>query len=147
MRASFDPKRVLLLLLACAVTFGATAGDALAAKPWEKFDFPELGEIKIPDYERHVLANGMTVWDIADDEAMALGSRIGQLDFVSHCYLRPRHLPVWRYNLFAMVHGHSRDEVDAKAEQIASLLGNNCVANEVLFSAEILKKTGMRLAA
>jgi hypothetical protein len=46
-----------------------------------------------------------------------------------------------------MVHGHSRDEVDAKAEQIALLLGNNCNAHETLFSSEILKKTGMRLAA
>lgn len=66
MRASLNPKRVLLLLLACAVTSGATAGDALAAKPWEKFDFPELGEITIPDYERHVLANGMTVFLLED---------------------------------------------------------------------------------
>jgi DNA-binding Lrp family transcriptional regulator len=102
----------------------------------------------VPNHYRLGLrANGMTVWDVPDEQAQQLGQQVAQLDFVSHCYLRPRHLPVWRYNLFAMVHGHSRDEVDAKAEQIASLLGNNCVANEVLFSAEILKKTGMRLAA
>lgn len=102
----------------------------------------------VPNHYRLGLkANGMTVWDVADDQADELGMQIGQLDFVSHCYLRPRHLPVWRYNLFAMVHGHTRDEVNDKAEQIASLLGDNCNAHETLFSTAILKKTGMRLAA
>jgi len=102
----------------------------------------------VPNHYRLGLkANGMTVWDVADDQADELGMQIGQLDFVSHCYLRPRHLPVWRYNLFAMVHGHTRDEVNDKAEQIASLLGDNCHAHETLFSTAILKKTGMRLAA
>jgi DNA-binding Lrp family transcriptional regulator len=98
-------------------------------------------------YSLGLKANGMTVWDVPDDQAHELGVQIGRLDFVSHCYLRPRHLPVWRYNLFAMVHGHTRDEVVAKAETIAAMLGNNCNAHETLFSTEVLKKTGMRLAA
>jgi DNA-binding Lrp family transcriptional regulator len=102
----------------------------------------------VPNHYRLGLkANGMTVWDVADDQARLLGEQIARLDFVSHCYLRPRHLPVWRYNLFAMVHGHSRDEVSEKSAQIASLLGSHCNARETLFSSEILKKTGMRLAA
>jgi len=102
----------------------------------------------VPNHYRLGLkANGMTVWDVADDKADELGMQIGQLDFVSHCYLRPRHLPIWRYNLFAMVHGHTRDEVNDKAEQIAAMLGDNCNAHETLFSTAILKKTGMRLAA
>ena len=58
-------------------------------------------------------ANGMTVWDLADDRVDALGEQVGRLDFVSHCYRRPRHLPDWPYNLFAMVHGRSREEVEA----------------------------------
>jgi len=89
----------------------------------------------------------MTVWDVPDEQAKELGMQIGQLDFVSHCYLRPRHLPIWRYNLFAMVHGHTRDEVDDKAAHIAEMLGENCTAHETLFSTAVLKKTGMRLAA
>ena len=38
-------------------------------------------------------ANGMTVWDVADDKVDELGARIGALDFVTHCYRRPRALP------------------------------------------------------
>jgi siroheme decarboxylase len=102
----------------------------------------------VPNHYRLGLkANGMTVWDVSDEHAQELGERVGRLDFVSHCYLRPRHAPVWRYNLFAMVHGHDRDEVNSKAAQIAALLGDKCRAHETLFSSAILKKTGMRLAA
>lgn len=102
----------------------------------------------VPNHYRLGLkANGMTVWDVPDEQALELGGRIGQLDCVSHCYLRPRHVPVWPYNLFAMVHGHTREEVNDKAEQIANLLGDHCRAHETLFSTAILKKTGMRLAA
>ncbi len=91
-------------------------------------------------------ANGMTVWDVADEQAEGLGAWIGALDFVSHCYLRPRALPDWRYNLFAMAHGATREEVREKAGRIADLLGPACRASDILFSTRILKKTGLRLA-
>lgn len=90
-------------------------------------------------------ANGMTVWDVADDQVDRLGEAVGGLDFVTHCYRRPRALPAWPYNLFAMVHGTSRDEVRAKAETIARLLGEHCWARDVLFSTRILKKSGLRI--
>lgn len=90
-------------------------------------------------------ANGMTVWDVVDEEAEALGARVGALDFVSHCYLRPRALPDWPYNLFAMVHGRNRSEVEAKRAEIARLLGRACRASDILYSTRILKKTGLRL--
>lgn len=91
-------------------------------------------------------ANGMTVWDVDDARVDALGAQVGALDFVSHCYRRPRHLPHWPYNLFAMVHGRSRDEVEAKTAAIAALLGPAARARRVLYSTRILKKTGLRLA-
>ena len=90
-------------------------------------------------------ANGMTVWDVADERVDELGARVGALDFVTHCYRRPRALPDWPYNLFAMVHGNSRDEVRDKAAVIAGLLGADCRARDVLFSTRILKKSGLRI--
>jgi siroheme decarboxylase len=92
-------------------------------------------------------ANGMTVWDVADDQVDELGAKIGALDFVTHCYRRPRALPAWPYNLFAMVHGASRDECSAKAAEIRALLGAACRASDILYSTKILKKTGLRLGA
>ena len=90
-------------------------------------------------------ANGMTVWDVSDDRIDELGVQVGSLEFVSHCYRRPRRLPEWPYNLFAMVHAASRHEVEAKAEQIARLLGTACSARDILYSTGLLKKTGLRI--
>lgn len=89
--------------------------------------------------------NGMSVWDVPDEKIAELGEKIGALYNVSHCYHRPRHLPEWPYNLFAMVHGHDRDEVEQQVQQIAQLLGDNDRGHKVLYSTRILKKTGLRL--
>jgi len=97
-------------------------------------------------YALGVTANGMTVWDLDDTRASELGRQVGALDFVSHAYLRPRVSPLWPYNLFAMVHGRDRDEVEAKRAEIAALLGAAVRAHDILYSTRILKKTGLRLA-
>lgn len=89
--------------------------------------------------------NGMSVWDVDDAQIDALGQQIGELPFVSHCYRRPRHLPDWPYNLFAMVHAKSREEADRQVAIIRQLLGSACRSSDVLFSQRILKKTGLRL--
>jgi len=92
-------------------------------------------------------ANGMSVWDVDDASVDALGAAVGALPFVTHCYRRPRRLPHWRYNLFAMVHGADRGEVEAKVARIAAVLGDAARAHDVLYSTRILKKTGLRLGA
>ncbi len=91
-------------------------------------------------------ANGMTVWNVPDERIRAIGARIGALEFVSHCYHRPRQAPGWPYNLFAMVHGRGRAEVEAKVGEIARLLGADDRGHAVLYSTRILKKTGLRLS-
>jgi DNA-binding Lrp family transcriptional regulator len=90
-------------------------------------------------------ANGMSVWDVPDERVDELGEKVGKLPFVTHCYRRPRHPPQWPYNLFAMVHGRSREEVAAQVRQIAALLGDDCERHDVLYSSRILKKTGLRI--
>lgn len=90
-------------------------------------------------------ANGMTVWDVEDAHISTLGRQVGELDFVSHCYHRPRHLPLWPYNFFAMVHGADRADVQSHIAAIAAILGPHCRAHDVLFSTRILKKSGFRL--
>jgi len=96
-------------------------------------------------YKLGVRSNAMTVWDVCDDEIAEAGREIGALGFVSHCYHRPRHLPDWPYNLFAMVHGRSHHETEAQAETIAHTLGDRVRGHEILYSTRILKKTGLRL--
>lgn len=88
--------------------------------------------------------NGMTVWDVDDAHLPRLGPLLGSQAFVSHCYRRPRR-DGWRYNLFAMVHGRSAEEIEAYRAQIRQLLGEACRGDEMLVSSRILKKTGLRV--
>jgi DNA-binding Lrp family transcriptional regulator len=96
-------------------------------------------------YKLGYRANGMSVWDVTDNQVDKLGKLIGELEFVTHCYQRPRHLPVWPYNLFAMVHAKTREEAMSYVAIISALLGDACRQHDVLFSQQILKKTGLRI--
>ena len=96
-------------------------------------------------YHLGFMANGMSVWDVDDTQVDILGERIGQLPGVSHCYRRPRRLPSWPYNLFAMLHGRTRAEVEQQAVQLQELLGTACRGHDILYSTAILKKTGLRI--
>ena len=97
-------------------------------------------------YRLGYTANGMSVWDVVDEAIARLGPAVGALPFVTHCYRRPRRPPEWPYNLFAMLHGRNRKEVEEKIETIRALLGSACRSSEVLYSTRILKKAGLRLA-
>ncbi|MCP3867630.1 MAG: Lrp/AsnC family transcriptional regulator [Gammaproteobacteria bacterium] len=125
--------------------------DATAQEVMERFQaMLECGIIRrigaVPNhYTLGFRGNGMSVWDVPDEKVLHHGKAIGALDFVSHAYQRPRYLPEWRYNLFAMVHGKDRIEVMEKVKTIADMLGTDDRAHQVLFSTRILKKTGLRI--
>ncbi len=96
-------------------------------------------------YKLGYVANGMSVWDVKDDVIDEVGEIVGALDYVSHCYRRPRHLPLWPYNLFAMVHGKTREEVEEKVNSIADILLDASSKHDILYSTKVLKKTGLRI--
>jgi DNA-binding Lrp family transcriptional regulator len=133
---------------ALADTLGVAEADVIArlARMIETGRIRRIGAVP-NHYACGMVANGMTVWDVDDRQLARLGPLVGALDFVSHCYERPRRLPQWPYNLFAMVHGADRNEVAGKAAHIRDLLGDACRSGDTLYSSEILKKTGLRFGA
>lgn len=102
-----------------------------------------IGAVPNP-YRLGYVANGMTVWDVDDALVDAIGEKVGALACVSHCYRRPRRLPEWPYNLFAMVHGRSRAEAERAALQIHCLIGDACRSHDILYSSRVLKQPGLR---
>lgn len=118
-------------------------------------DLLERGVIRriaaVPNhYRAGYTFNGMTVWDVEDDVVKEYGALIGRLPFVSHCYQRPRCLPEWNYNLFAMIHGKNEQQISEYRIQIKQLLEDvlqtgEYKSNDMLTSSKILKKTGLRL--
>jgi len=86
-------------------------------------------------------ANAMTCWATPPDMVEAAGRKLASLREVSHCYERQtNHL--WHYNLFAMIHGHTREECQAIASQVSLETGLRDYA--MLFSTREFKKTRIR---
>lgn len=111
----------------------------------------QLGVIKrmgvvVRHHELGYRANAMVVWDIPDEDVSQVGACLGKLEFITLCYRRPRRLPTWQYNLFCMIHGHDREEVLARVEEIRQGCGLQGIASEVLFSTRRFKQCGARYA-
>ncbi len=87
-------------------------------------------------------ANGMVVWDVPDDEVSALGARLSGYDFVTLCYRRRRSPPEWNYNLFCMIHGKNRPEVEARVHTLVSDAGLHDISRALLFSTRRFKQRG-----
>ena len=93
--------------------------------------------------------NGMTVWNVPDELVDEVGPAVAGLEFVTHCYQRPRHEGVWPYNFFAMTHGRSEAESDERVQEVRETMAAYWDVGDddwdTLFSTRILKKTGIRL--
>ncbi|QHS17530.1 Lrp/AsnC family transcriptional regulator [haloarchaeon 3A1-DGR] len=94
--------------------------------------------------------NGMTVWDVPEDVLSEVGPAVAGMDFVTHCYERPRHEGVWEYNFFAMTHGRSEAESERRIAEVKATMNEFWDVQpsdwDTLFSTRILKKTGIRIA-
>ncbi len=83
-------------------------------------------------------ANGMACWLVPEARIEEVGLRAAEFPQVSHCYQRPAYPPRWPYTLFTMIHGQTRDEVEAVVAQIAQETGID--RYEVLYSTREFKK-------
>ena len=66
-------------------------------------------------------ANGMGVWRVPDDKIAEYGPRMAAFRGISHCYERPTYED-WRYQIFTMAHGRSKEECDAILDAIETEL-------------------------
>ena len=111
----------------------------------------EEGAIKrfgvvVRHHELGFRANAMMVHDIADERVSELGRALAEEPAVTLCYRRPRALPDWPYNLFCMIHGRERAEVEATIAELRQRHGLNDCAHDVLFSLTRYKQNGARYA-
>jgi DNA-binding Lrp family transcriptional regulator len=103
--------------------------------------------VVVRHHELGYRANAMTVWDVPDPGVADVRRRIAEMAGVTLCYRRPRRLPDWPYNLFAMVHGRDRDAVRALVDRISEQAGLAGVPRAVLFSRRRFKQRGARYTA
>lgn len=89
-------------------------------------------------------ANAMCVWDVPDSSVQAIGQSLAGLPGITLCYRRARHLPDWPYNLYCMIHGRERAEVERLLKQISEQVGLGKYPGAVLFSLRRYKQRGAR---
>ena len=82
-------------------------------------------------------ANGMGVWNVPEDRIDELGPRMAAVRGISHCYQRPTYED-WRFSVFTMAHGRSKEECDAVLDSIAESTG--ITDRATLYSSTEFKK-------
>ena len=90
------------------------------------------------------VANAMVVWDIQNDQVDAIANELAKRNEISLCYRRPRRLPDWPYNLFCMIHGKSREQVEQQIRDITDELSLSHINKHILFSHKAYKQQGAR---
>jgi siroheme decarboxylase len=83
-------------------------------------------------------ANGMGVWQVPDERILEVGPRMAAFRGISHCYQRPTYED-WKYSIFTMAHGRSKEECDAILDAIADEV--DCIQDRAtLYSSTEFKK-------
>jgi len=98
--------------------------------------------VVVRHHELGYSANAMVVWDVPDEQVAELGRCLASFEFITLCYRRPRRFPVWRYNLYCMIHGRNREEVLANLEWMVNRCGLQSLQHAVLFSRRRFKQRG-----
>ena len=87
-------------------------------------------------------ANCMVVWDVPDEQVDQVAEQLASEPCVTLCYQRPRR-DGWPYNLFCMIHGKAREQVEAQLAQIIAKY-HFTFAHQLLFSCRRFKQRGGR---
>lgn len=117
--------------------------DALATlSRWSREGVIKRFGVVVRHHELGFNANAMVVWDVPDAEVSAVGRRIADSGGVSLCYRRPRFLPHWPYNLFCMIHGKNRNEVERAIATLVQSCELGQYPHSVLFSSRRFKQCG-----
>lgn len=127
---------------------GWAEGDALALlSRWVTTGVIKRFGVVVRHHELGFTANAMVVWDVPDGEVSQVGDRIALSNRVSLCYRRPRDLPRWPYNLFCMIHGRDRHDVELRIADLVNACGLQHYPQAILFSGQRFKQCGARYIA
>lgn len=100
--------------------------------------------VVVRHHELGFTANAMVVWDVPDEQVSQVGKCIAGSSRVSLCYRRPRELPHWPYNLFCMIHGRDRQEVEQRIATLVRACALESYPHDILFSRRRFKQRGAR---
>lgn len=85
--------------------------------------------------------NGMLACRVESEKVEEVGKKLALVPQVTHCYERKVHRD-WPYNLYAMIHGITKNEVEKIAKAFAEEVGIKDF--KILYSIEEFKKSSMK---
>ena len=109
-------------------------------------DFQRTGKIRkmgaVLQHRRAGFAtNVLCAWEVPQVEVDEVASRMSQCSAVSHCYDRNT-MPDWPFNVYTMIHGHSRAECEEIAGELAE--ENGLSHRVMLYTVKEWKKNSMK---
>jgi DNA-binding Lrp family transcriptional regulator len=109
-------------------------------------EFRETGRIRkmgavLQHHRAGFASNVLCAWEVPMTRVDEIAGRMSRCPSVSHCYDRNTR-PGWPFNLYTMIHGHSRSE----CEKIAADLGeaNGIEHRAMLYTVKEWKKSSMK---
>lgn len=87
-------------------------------------------------------SNAMAVWDVPDEAVDAVAASFTRNPYVTLCYRRPRHLPLWPYSIFCMIHARAQQDAYAVIDDINLIADTGLNRQAVLFSTRCFKQRG-----
>lgn len=147
------PQRALMAVLQKGLPlvpqpFAALGWDELEAMAllthWTHSGVIKRFGVVVRHHELGFTSNAMVVWNVPDAQVSQVGQRIAASSRVSLCYRRPRRLPAWPYNLFCMIHGKDRQDVEQRISALAQTCELVAFPFEILFSCRRFKQRGAR---
>ncbi len=130
-----------------AMRSGLDEAEVLAIiRDWLATGYVKRFGVVVRHRELGYTANAMCVWDIPDALVTSLGRRLAAESAVTLCYRRARVAAEmnWPYNLFCMIHGRNRSEVEAQIADLNVRHGLSGYPHNVLFSVKRFKQCGAR---
>lgn len=116
-------------------------------KTWKTHDVLHRFGVVLRHHELGYRANAMLVLNVPAQRRSEVGRRIAVSGMVSLCYQRKSNLVDWPFQLFCMLHGKDRSDVQARIEQLLANCELHSYPYAVLFSQRRFKQCGAHYAA
>ena len=89
-----------------------------------------------------IVANAVVAWKVPEEQLEHVGTLLSSYTEVTHCYGRVTIPGKWEHNLFTVVHGYSRESVEAVAKNLSEACGISDYL--VMFSNGQYKRTSVK---
>lgn len=86
--------------------------------------------------------NALSAWQASEDEIHELANCLMSFTHISHVYERAT-CGEWQYNVYGMMHGKSKEDIDALIEDVKSSVGD--IQYKVIYTTKEWKKTSPNL--